>query len=204
MVHQLRPMFSRILPMMGMVKQENYRWVYTAVLFKFCLALIDFQANGDEAERATFAPQQFENDAFAAYEVFLTSAWIGSKESKVGPASLFAHPSHIAFQVRNICVQAIGRLVHLFSASKFTEQFPRLLQNVLGFYRKSVDHLFVSETLNSVVLLADRWNVAQLKVSMDMILKEVLNEVRTTHVPCDQRISARLDSSKLRRVREWH
>lgn len=85
MVHQLRPMFSRILPMMGMVKQENYRWVYTAVLFKFCLALIDFQANGDETERAAFAPQQFENDAFSAYEVFLTSAWIGSKELKVSP-----------------------------------------------------------------------------------------------------------------------
>ena len=83
MVHQLRPMFSRILPMMGMVKQENYRWVYTAVLYKFCLSLIDFQANGDETARATFAPQQFENDAFSAYEVFLTSAWIGSKELKV-------------------------------------------------------------------------------------------------------------------------
>lgn len=83
MVHQLRPMFTRILPMMGMIKQENYRWVYTAVLYKFCLALIDFQANGDEATRATFAPQQFENDAFAAYEVFLTQPWIGSKEVKV-------------------------------------------------------------------------------------------------------------------------
>jgi hypothetical protein len=83
MVHQLRPMFTRILPMMGMVKQENYRWVYTAVLFKFCLALIDFEANGDETARITFAPQQFENDAFAAFEVFLTPAWIGSREAKV-------------------------------------------------------------------------------------------------------------------------
>ncbi|CAF0757506.1 unnamed protein product [Adineta ricciae] len=165
MVHQLRPMFSRILPMMGMVKQENYRWVYTAVLFKFCLALIDFQANGDETARTTFAPQQFENDAFAAYEVFLTSAWIGSKELKV----------------RNICVQAVGRLVHLFSPSKFTEQFPRLMQNVLGFYRKNVDHLYVSETLNSVVLLADQWNVAQLKVSMDAVLREVLNEIQNNY-----------------------
>ena len=83
MIHQLRPLFSRILPMMGMVKQENYRWVYTAVLYKFCLALIDFQANGDENIRETFAPQQYENDAFAAYDVFLTSAWVGSKEAKV-------------------------------------------------------------------------------------------------------------------------
>ena len=83
MIHQLRPIFSRILPMMGMVKQENYRWVYIAVLYKFCLALIDFQANGEESVRATYAPQQYENDAFAAYEVFLTSAWIGSKELKV-------------------------------------------------------------------------------------------------------------------------
>ncbi|CAF3370662.1 unnamed protein product [Rotaria sp. Silwood1] len=165
MVHQLRPMFSRILPMMGMIKQENYRWVYTAVLYKFCLALIDFQANGDEAARATFAPQQFENDAFAAYEVFLTSAWIGSKEIKV----------------RNICVQAIGRLVYLFSSSKFTEQFPRLIQNVLGFYRKTVDHLYVSETLNSVVLLAHQWNVPQLKQSMDIILREVLNEIQINY-----------------------
>jgi hypothetical protein len=74
-------------------------------------------------------------------------------------------------------VQAIGRLVHLFSAAKFLEQFPRLLQNVLGFYRKSVDHLCVSETLNSVVLLADQWNVPQLKLSMDLILRDVLNEV---------------------------
>jgi hypothetical protein len=76
-------MFTRILPMMGMFKQENYRWVYTAVLFKFCLVLIDFQANGDETARITFASQQFENDAFAAYEVFLTSAWTGSKELEV-------------------------------------------------------------------------------------------------------------------------
>ena len=76
-------MFSRILPMMGMVRQENYRWVYTAVLFKFCLALIDFEANGDEVSRATFAPQQFENDAFSAYEVFLTPPWFQSKEPKV-------------------------------------------------------------------------------------------------------------------------
>lgn len=83
MVHQLRPLFSRVLPMMGMVKFENYRWVYTAVLYKFCVALIDFQANGDEKIRETFALQQYENDAFAAYEVFLTSAWVGSKELKV-------------------------------------------------------------------------------------------------------------------------
>jgi hypothetical protein len=72
----------------------------------------------------------------------------------------------------------VGRLVYLFSAAKFTEQFPRLIQNVLGFYRKQVDHLYVSETLNSVVLLAHQWNVAQLKVSMDIILRDVLNEVR--------------------------
>ncbi|CAF1509821.1 unnamed protein product [Rotaria magnacalcarata] len=165
MVHQLRPMFTRILPMMGMVKQENYRWVYTAVLYKFCLSLIDFQANGDETARAEFAPQQYENDAFAAYEVFLTSAWIGSKELKV----------------RNICVQAIGRLAYLFSSTKFTEQFPRLIQNVLGLYRKTVDHLFVSETLNSVVLLAHQYDVAQLKLSMDVILREVLNEIQINY-----------------------
>jgi hypothetical protein len=84
----------------------------------------------------------------------------------------------IHFQVRNICVQAIGRLVYLFSSAKFTEQFPRLIQNVLGFYRKNVDHLYVSETLNSVVLLAHQWNVPQLKLSIDLILKDVLNEVK--------------------------
>lgn len=76
-----------------------------------------------------------------------------------------------------MCVQAIGRLVYLFSSAKFTEQFPRLLQNVLGLYRKPVDHLYVSETLNSVVLLAHQWNVPQLKTSMDIILKDVFNEV---------------------------
>jgi hypothetical protein len=43
----------------------------------------------------------------------------------------------------------------------------------LGFIQKNVDHLCVSETLNSVVLLAHQWNVAQLKVSMNAILKEV-------------------------------
>ncbi len=79
-------------------------------------------------------------------------------------------------------MQAIGRLVYLFSSGKFTEQYPRLIQNVLGFYRKSVDHLYVSETLNSVVLLAHQWNVTQLKVSMDAILKDVLNEVRETYL----------------------
>jgi len=56
------------------------------------------------------------------------------------------------------------------------------MQNVLGFYRKNVDHLCVSETLNSVVLLAHQWNVAQLKVSMDAILKEVLNEVKNIYL----------------------
>jgi len=165
MIRQLRPMFTRILPMMGMVKQENYRWVYTAVLYKFCLALVDFQANGDETDRATYSPQQFENDASAAYEVFITPVWLGSKEQKV----------------RNICVQALGRLVYLFSSAKFTEQYPRLIQNVLGLYRKAVDHLFVSETLNSVVLLADQWNVAQLKGSFDAILKDVFNEIQTNY-----------------------
>ncbi len=68
-------------------------------------------------------------------------------------------------------------MVYLFSSAKFTEQYPRLIQQVLGFYRKGVDHLFVSETLNSVVLLAHQWNVAQLKMTMDMILKDVLAEV---------------------------
>lgn len=83
MVQYLRTIFTRILPMMGMIKQENYRWVYTAVLFKFCLALVDFQANCNETDRAAYAPQQYENDAFAAYEVFLTGVWLGSKEPKV-------------------------------------------------------------------------------------------------------------------------
>lgn len=77
-----------------------------------------------------------------------------------------------------MCVQAIGRLVYLFSSTKFIEQFPRLIQNVLGLYRKSVDHLYVSETLDSVVLLAHQWNVVHLKASMDIILREVLNEVK--------------------------
>ncbi len=85
-------------------------------------------------------------------------------------------------QVRNICVQAIGRLVYLFSGEKFTEQYPRLIQNVLGLYRKHVDHLHVSETLNSVVLLAHQWNVPQLKLSMDVILKDVLNEVKQIYL----------------------
>lgn len=82
-IHQLRPIFSRLLPTMGMVKQENYRWVYISVLHKFCLALIDYESNGDESNRETYAPQQFENDAFSALEILLTNPWIASKEAKV-------------------------------------------------------------------------------------------------------------------------
>ncbi|CAF4472850.1 unnamed protein product, partial [Rotaria magnacalcarata] len=36
-------------------------------------------------------------------------------------------------------------------------------------------------TLNSVVLLAHQYDVAQLKLSMDVILREVLNEIQINY-----------------------
>ena len=102
MVPFVKSIVSSSLPMLGMCKQDNMRWVFSfckvfvhttsfsccynifsvAALAKFCEAIIYYIANIDKAPDPSVTKAAFATEFDAAFEI-LFNVWISTKEPKV-------------------------------------------------------------------------------------------------------------------------
>ncbi|XP_061166579.1 maestro heat-like repeat-containing protein family member 1 isoform X3 [Saccostrea echinata] len=134
MVPHLTAVLSTTLPMLGMVKHDNMKWVFSSALSKFSEAIIEYCANIDKAPDQTITKDRFSQEIGSAFDV-LFSTWLQSKEAKL----------------RLTIVEAMGHMTHLMAKEKLEEVLPRVLQGILGLYRKHPEPFHITQGLCNVL-----------------------------------------------------
>ncbi|XP_069113199.1 maestro heat-like repeat-containing protein family member 1 isoform X7 [Argopecten irradians] len=134
MVPHLTAVLGTMLPMLGMAKHDNMRWVFSAALSKFCEAIIEYCANIDKAPDQSVTKDRFAQEVASAFDVLFNS-WLQSKEIKL----------------RLTIVEALGHMTHLMAKEKLDEQLPRILQGILGLYKRHPEPLHITTGLCSVL-----------------------------------------------------
>ncbi|WAR11640.1 MROH1-like protein, partial [Mya arenaria] len=134
MVPHLTAVLGTMLPMLGMAKQDNMRWVFSSAISKFSEAIIDYIANIDKAPDPSVKKEMFSSEIFSAYDVIF-NVWIQSKETKL----------------RLAIVEALGHMCHLMARDKLEEQLPRILAGILGLYKKHQEPFHITQGLCSVL-----------------------------------------------------
>ncbi|XP_062575581.1 maestro heat-like repeat-containing protein family member 1 isoform X4 [Saccostrea cucullata] len=149
MVPHLTAVLSTTLPMLGMVKHDNMKWVFSSALSKFSEAIIEYCANIDKAPDQTITKDRFSQEIGSAFDV-LFSTWLQSKEAKI----FGAHP-----KLRLTIVEAMGHMTHLMAKEKLEEVLPRVLQGILGLYKKHPEPFHITQGLCNVLdAVCTEWN----------------------------------------------
>ncbi|XP_071092263.1 maestro heat-like repeat-containing protein family member 1 [Haliotis cracherodii] len=134
MVPHLTAVLGTMLPMLGMIKFDNMRWVFTSALSKFSEAILEYIANLDKAPDSSITKQKFSGEIFSAYDIIF-NIWLQSKEAKL----------------RLAIVEAVGHMTHVMDQDKLEEQFPKILQGMLGLYRRHPEPYHITQGLCMVL-----------------------------------------------------
>ncbi|CAG2234423.1 unnamed protein product [Mytilus edulis] len=102
---------------------------------KFSEAIIDYCANTDKAPDPSVSKERFEQEIGSAFDVLFNSWLHITKEMKL----------------RVAIVEAIGNMCHLMARDKLEEQLPKILQVILGLYKKHPEPIHVTQGLCSVL-----------------------------------------------------
>ncbi|XP_071001298.1 maestro heat-like repeat-containing protein family member 1, partial [Oncorhynchus clarkii lewisi] len=81
MVPFLNAILGTMLPMLGMAKQDNMKWVFSSALSHFSESILEYLANLDKAPDPTVRKDTFSSEIYAAYDILYCS-WLQSRESK--------------------------------------------------------------------------------------------------------------------------
>uniref|UniRef100_A0A8C1M2C2 Maestro heat-like repeat-containing protein family member 1 n=1 Tax=Cyprinus carpio TaxID=7962 RepID=A0A8C1M2C2_CYPCA len=128
MVPFLNAIMGTMLPMLGMTKQDNMKWVFSSALCRFSESILEYLANLDKAPDPTVRKDTFSSEIYSAYDVLFNS-WIQSRESKL----------------RLTVAEALGSMSHLMAHDKLEEQLPKLLLTILGLYKKNSEHYIITK-----------------------------------------------------------
>ncbi|KAK2550462.1 Maestro heat-like repeat-containing protein family member 1 [Acropora cervicornis] len=138
----LKDVLGRMLPIMGMAKQDNLRWVIANCIARFCESIIEYVANAENAPYPDITFERFHGEISACYDV-LFSVWIRSSEAKV----------------RLAVVDALGHMTLIMAKGKLEEQLPKLLPGITGLYKRHTEHYLITQACN----LPDYSNLVSVK-----------------------------------------
>lgn len=130
----LKDIFSRMLAMLGMAKQDNMRWVFAHCIGCFSEAVLDYCANIENAPYPDITKDRFFGEIYSAYEIMF-NVWLQSKEPKI----------------RLAIVTALGPMSHLMAKDKLDEQAQRLLQGITSLYKRNQEHHRITQSLCMVL-----------------------------------------------------
>uniref|UniRef100_A0A8C7RIR0 Maestro heat-like repeat family member 1 n=1 Tax=Oncorhynchus mykiss TaxID=8022 RepID=A0A8C7RIR0_ONCMY len=128
MVPFLNAILGTMLPMLGMAKQDNMKWVFSSALSHFSESILEYLANLDKAPDPTVRKDTFSSEIYAAYDILYCS-WLQSRESKL----------------RLTVAEAVGSMSHLIAHDKLEEQLPKLIPTILSLYKKNTEHYVISK-----------------------------------------------------------
>ncbi|KAL5022847.1 hypothetical protein ScPMuIL_002002 [Solemya velum] len=160
MVPHLTAVLGTMLPMMGMAKHDNMRWVFSTALSQFCEAVIEYVANLDKAPDQTVKKEMFSGEIFAAYDI-LFNIWLQSREIKLQLA----------------VVMSVGNMAHLMTQDKLEEQLPKMLQGILGLYRRHSEPYHITKSLSNILDAACSKDGDLLDIHFDNLLAALFPQV---------------------------
>jgi len=135
-VASLRDAMARTIPVLGAIKQDNMRWVFSSALAKFAEAIMAHVHNiEDEAERNAQL-YSFSAEMFTAFDLVFTN-WTVSSNRKVRLAAF----------------QAVGHMCALMKPEHFDQQVPKVIPALLAMYKKEkeADFLPITQSLSSIL-----------------------------------------------------
>lgn len=122
--------FTRMLPMMGAVKQDNIKWAFATCIARLCEAIVNFTGDKEEAAKAGVFVSDFEGEVFSTYEI-LFNLWINTKEAKL----------------RLAIMDGLGYMSALLAPQTLEEQCPKIFNGIIGLYRKHQEHFYITQCL---------------------------------------------------------
>ncbi|KAK7115260.1 maestro heat-like repeat-containing protein family member 1 isoform X1 [Littorina saxatilis] len=134
MVPHLTAVLGTMLPMLGLAKYDNMRWVFASALSKFSEAIVEYVANLDKAPDSSVSKERFAGEIFSAYDLLFNN-WLQSKEAKL----------------RLQIVEAVGHMTHIIEKDKLAEQLPKILQGILGLYKRHPEPYHITQGLCMVL-----------------------------------------------------
>lgn len=69
-VPALEEIIGRALPLVGMMKFDNMRWVFTTTIQKFCEAILNYICNLERAPNKDITPSRYSLQIFSIFEIF--------------------------------------------------------------------------------------------------------------------------------------
>ncbi|CAH1269548.1 MROH1 [Branchiostoma lanceolatum] len=156
MVPFLTAVLGTMLPMLGMAKHDNMKWVFAHAIAKFSEAILDYVANIDKAPDPTVKREMFSGEIYSAYETFF-KVWLQSKEPKL----------------RLAVVEAVGHMSHILTRDKLEEQLTQLVQGILGLYKKQPEPFYVTQSLCMILDAATEEESTILEPQLDMLLNSL-------------------------------
>lgn len=130
MLPHINAILGALLPMMGMAKHDNMRWVFSYALQRFSESILEYLANIEKAPDPSVTKSMFAGEIFAAYDI-LFNVWLQTKEPKL----------------RLAVIEAIGPMTHIMNRDQLEEQLPKLLHGILGLYKKHHVSFYVTQGL---------------------------------------------------------
>uniref|UniRef100_A0A8C7N458 Maestro heat like repeat family member 1 n=1 Tax=Oncorhynchus kisutch TaxID=8019 RepID=A0A8C7N458_ONCKI len=175
MVPFLNAILGTMLPMLGMAKQDNMKWVFSSALSHFSESILEYLANLDKAPDPTVRKDTFSSEIYAAYDILYCS-WLQSRESKL----------------RLTVAEAVGSMSHLMAHDKLEEQLPKLIPTILSLYKKNTEHYVISKSLCQVLDASVNMGSRVLETQIDSLLTTLNQQVRQSDSPLMAQYNAML------------
>ncbi|XP_041843751.1 maestro heat-like repeat-containing protein family member 1 isoform X2 [Melanotaenia boesemani] len=153
MVPFLNAILGTMLPMLGMAKQDNMKWVFSSALCHFSDSILEYLANLDKAPDPTVRKDTFASEIYPAFDVLFNS-WLQSREPKL----------------RMTVAEAVGSMCHLMARDKLEEQIPRIIPAILSMYKKNNEHYVISKSLCQVLDASVNMGSRVLETQMEGLL----------------------------------
>ncbi|XP_075211694.1 maestro heat like repeat family protein c11.1 isoform X2 [Lycorma delicatula] len=142
-VPYIKGLLNLLLPLFPAIKFESIRQVFAFALGRFCEAILEYLSSSHNEETDgdsfKFSREAVASDMFIAFETMSTS-WIQAREGKI---------------VEN-CVISLGPMFAVLNEDKRSEQTSRLINLLLGLYRRNnvVTPYSITQCLATVLSVA--------------------------------------------------
>ncbi|MED6250664.1 hypothetical protein ATANTOWER_004214 [Ataeniobius toweri] len=160
MVPFLNAILGTMLPMLGMARQDNMKWVFSSALCHFSDSILEYLANLDKAPDPTVRKDTFSGEIYAAFDI-LFSNWLQSREHKL----------------RLTVGEAVGSMCHLMASDKLEEQIPRIIPAIVSLYKKNTEHYVISKSLCHVLEASVNMGSRVLETQVDNLLLALHQQV---------------------------
>lgn len=141
-VQHLKPTLVAVLPTLSTIRADHVRQAYATAVGRFAEAIAECSAadasadDGQKSQSVTAAapPLFFDTEMAIAYDVFINQ-WLPCRDPKISGCIL----------------QALAHMYGLLPTVSIDEQATRVVSQLLGFYRRSMDRNAITQLLAAVL-----------------------------------------------------